>query len=120
VRLWRIRLPLGPPIKKSFNGVRSGKYFFGGHDKPLINENSLGRAFRIFLQRHKLYNENSLHTLRHTFISYMIDSGTNIKKMQEIAGHNNIKTTLKYTHVVPSNEPAIRKLNYDKYIPQDD
>lgn len=101
-------------IKK--NEHRRGDYFFGGYEKPLMNDNSLGRAFRIFLRRHGLYNENSLHTLRHTFLSYLIDAGVNIKKVQEIAGHESLKTTMKYLHVVPSKNSDIAKLDYTRYI----
>lgn len=98
------------------NGERKGPYFFGGFKKTLMNENSLGRAFRIFLRRKGLYNENSLHTLRHTFLSYLIDAGVNIKKVQEIAGHTSIKTTMKYLHVVPSKTTDIEKLDYTRYF----
>ncbi|MEW6485782.1 MAG: tyrosine-type recombinase/integrase [Pseudomonadota bacterium] len=101
-------------IKK--NEKRQGPYFFGGYEQPLMNENSLGRAFRIFLRRHNLYNENSLHTLRHTFLSYLIDAGVNIKQVQEIAGHESLKTTMKYLHVVPSKTSGINKLDYSRYF----
>lgn len=98
------------------NQGREGPYFFGGHDKPLMTDNSMGRAFRVFLRRHNLYNNNSLHTLRHTFLTYLLDSGVPLKKVQQIAGHSSLKTTFKYTHLVPSNSPAINRLDYDKYI----
>jgi len=98
------------------NGDRRGIYFFGGYDKPFMNENSVGRAFRIFLRRHKIYNNNSLHTLRHTFITYLIEAGASLKEVQRIAGHESLKTTLKYTHLVPPKDPAINKLDYNKFI----
>jgi site-specific recombinase XerD len=98
------------------NEGRKGPYFFGAYENPLMNENSLGRAFRIFLVRRGLYNENSLHTLRHTFLSYLVDAGVNLKKVQEIAGHESIKTTMKYLHVVPSKTSDIEKLDYNRYI----
>lgn len=101
-------------IKK--NEGNKGPYFFGGFKIPLMHENSLGRAFRIFLRRKGLYNENSLHTLRHTFLSYLIDAGVNIIKVQEIAGHTSIKTTMKYLHVVPSKTTEIEKLDYTRYF----
>jgi site-specific recombinase XerD len=104
-----------PSVLKK-NGERNGAYFFGGLKIPLMNENSLSRAFRIFLRRKGLYNENSLHTLRHTFLSYLIDAGVNIIKVQEIAGHTSIKTTMKYLHVVPSKTTEIEKLDYTRYF----
>jgi integrase/recombinase XerD len=102
------------------NKKRGGPYFLGAFKKPLMNEDSLSRAFRVFLQRSGLYSESdndiSLHTLRHTFLSYLIDAGINIKKVQEIAGHTSIKTTMKYLHVVPSKTTEIEKLDYTRYF----
>lgn len=100
------------PSVKAKNGKNKGIYFFGGKDRPLMNENSIGRAFRIFLKKHNIYNENSLHTLRHTFITYLIESGASLTDVQRIAGHNSLKTTLRYTHLVPAEKPAINRLNY--------
>jgi len=117
------RIELHPVLAKEVfptvmekNEGRQGPYFFGGYKQPLMNDNSLGRAFRIFLRRKGLYNEISLHSLRHTFLSYLIDAGVNIKKVQEIAGHTSIKTTMKYLHVVPSRTEEIAKLDYTRYF----
>lgn len=97
------------------NGPRKGEYFFGGNDTPLMTHDSLSRAFRIFLRRHDIYNENSLHTLRHTFISYMIEAGVSLPKVKDIAGHDTILTTMKYTHIVNNGDRPIHQLDYDGF-----
>lgn len=96
---------------------RQGPYFFGGHETPIMTDDSMGKAFREFLRKEKLYNnEISLHTLRHTFISYLVDSGVPLRTVQEIAGHSSLKTTLRYTHVVPSQQETISRLDYERYF----
>jgi integrase/recombinase XerC len=104
--------------KNKYLKVERGDYFFGGGLRPFMDENSVGRAFRYFLQEQGIHGNNSLHTLRHTFITYLLDSGVSIRKVQQIAGHSSMKTTFKYTHIVPSNERTVSRLDYNKYFPK--
>ena len=56
--------------------------------------------------------EGSLHKLRHTFCSHLAMRGARAKAIQELAGHANLMTTLRYMHLSPAaRRGAIDLLN---------
>lgn len=48
------------------------------------------------------------HTLRHTFATHMLESGVDIRYIQKLLGHNQLKTTERYTHVADSKIGALK------------
>ncbi len=60
------------------------------------------------MQKAKINKTIGIHGLRHSFATHLLENGTDVKFIQELLGHNDIKTTLRYTHVSKKNLAAIK------------
>jgi integrase len=77
-----------------------GLIFSGEGKRPLSNK-VLYESLRAVCRKAQL-RQIGWHTLRHTFASHLAMAGASMKAIQELMGHSDIKTTLRYAHLTPS------------------
>jgi integron integrase len=80
----------------------------GAERRHHLNESSLQKAVRAATRLAGIAKHVTCHTFRHSFATHLLEAGYDIRTVQELLGHQDVKTTMIYTHVLNRGAKAVR------------
>ncbi len=91
------------PARKRSVDPRSGEV-----RRHHVLESGLQKAVKLAVRKAGITKRVSCHTLRHSFATHLLENGCNIRRVQELMGHADVKTTEIYTHVMQKDLGALQ------------
>ncbi len=73
-----------------------------------LHESSLQKALKQAVHQAGIQKKVGCHTFRHSFATHLLQNGYDIRTVQELLGHKNVKTTMIYTHVLNRGGRGVR------------
>lgn len=95
-------------LREYYKEFKPKLWLFEGVDGKQYSSTSLHKVLKKSVQLANIKKRVHLHMLRHSFATHLLDKGTSIRLIQNLLGHDSIKTTEIYTHVTNSDLSQIR------------
>jgi len=91
---WKAR-----PTKRDAGVTPEQRWLFPGRDHQPLTTRQFARLFKQTVRAAGLRKTISLHALRHSFATHLLERGTDIRVIQALLGHDKLETTARYTRV---------------------
>ncbi len=86
-------------LRLYFKAYKPKLYLFEGQHGSAYSTRSIQDILKEAKIKAGIHKKGSVHSLRHSYATHLMEGGTDIRFIQELLGHNSIKTTMRYTHV---------------------
>lgn len=95
-------------LRNIIAGKKADDFVFASNRGGKLTTTSLQKMFRKSLRRAEINKPATFHSLRHSFATHLLENGTDVRYVQELLGHSNIRTTQIYTQVTNPKLKNIR------------
>ncbi|WP_375562683.1 site-specific tyrosine recombinase/integron integrase [Bernardetia sp. OM2101] len=95
-------------LREYYKAYKPKEWLFEGQNGGQYSTTSIQKIFKKALKNANINQEATVHTLRHSFATHLLENGTDIRFIQEFLGHNSIKTTQIYTHITKNSKSKVK------------
>lgn len=107
-RITLLPSPLIPSLTNRVAGKIPQDYLFESERGGPLSTRSIQNVFDRALKSAHITKPATFHSLRHSFATHILEQGTDLRFIQKLLGHTNIRTTQRYTHVSTTSIRAIQ------------
>lgn len=86
-------------LRQYFKKYRPQEFLFEGQNGGRYSDSSLRKVFTSVLKDARIEKKVTLHSLRHSFATHLLEKGVDLRYIQVLLGHNSSQTTEIYTHI---------------------
>ena len=94
-------------LRKIIADRNPNDYFFASERGGKLTERTAQKIFENALRKANIAKDATFHSLRHSFATHLLENGVDVRYVQELLGHQNIRTTQLYTQVT---NPMLKKI----------